>query len=668
MKQSKEYFGIGTRIAAGFMVMLVLMAGLAVIGLRHIAESNTRLKVIVENNNVKTELATTMQNALRERALSMHVLSVMNDPFDKDAEVQRFNTLGATYVTSRQRLEALPLSREEEDILDRIRILTRQAQPEVQAVVDSAQSSADAEVVFERIRNSAIPKQREIADQVNILIGLQQRLTAQAVKSAERSYRDVQEAMFVLGASALSIGLLITIIVSRRVGRQARQLSTQALYDPLTGLPNRVLLNDRIEQAIAHSRRSKQPFGIALMDLDRFKEVNDTLGHEVGDVLLTEAGMRLKQAIRDEDTVARMGGDEFVVVLHNFSEKDVHKFAGKILSALETPFIWDEQSIDLGASIGFSLFPTHAEDAGSLIRYADIAMYAAKRSEKGYALYTREQELINLAALALKGELREAIQSDLLTLYYQPKIDHASKRVTGFEALIRWEHPQRGLLPPDTFIPLAEEAGLIGPLTEWVIKTALTQLTALHERGYRLNMAINLSARNLHDKELPGIIATHLMDNRTQPKYFTVEITESAVMANTRDGLEILNTLDRMGITLAIDDFGTGYSSLSLLKQLPVDEIKIDKSFVMDMEKNENDAVIVRSTIELAHSLGLKVAAEGVENQKAWDMLDLLGCDHSQGFFMCRPLSSDRLLDWLSMSPWATGVAPRLQKSEVSAN
>ncbi len=669
MKQkTRSFFGIGTRIATGFTVMLVLMASLVVIGLRHISETNTRLKDIVENNNVKTQLANTMQNALRERALSMHVLTVMNDPFDKDEELRRFDTLGAIYVTARQRLEGLPLSTEEEDILARIRVLTREAQPEVQAVVDTTMTTADTQDIFDRMRNIAIPKQREIAEEVSVLINLQKSLTASAVKNAEKSYRDVQELMFLLGASALALGLVITIFVSHRVSRQASQLSAQALYDPLTGLPNRNLLQDRLEQAIVQSRRSKQPFGIALMDLDRFKEVNDSLGHDVGDILLAEVGLRLKQAIRAEDTVARMGGDEFIIVLHNFSESDVPKFAEKILSAMNTPFVWDDQIIDLGLSMGFSLFPSHANDPSSLIRYADIAMYAAKKSGESYSLYTRAMESNNLADLTLKAELREAIQLNRLSLHYQPVIDQISKRAIGFEALVRWNHPERGFLPPDKFIPLAEEAGLISSLTEWVLKTALTQLAALHEQGYRLNISVNLSPRGLHDKELPGIIATQLMDIGIQAKYLTLEITESAVMSNPQNAFEILTTLDHMGVTLAIDDFGTGHSSLALLKKLPVDEIKIDKSFVMDMEENENDAVIVRSTIYLAHNLGLKVVAEGVETQESWDMLSLLGCDYSQGYFMSHPLSSEKLVEWLSKSVWFGETSTSSRASEISVN
>jgi diguanylate cyclase (GGDEF)-like protein len=654
MKQSQEHLSIGTRIAAGFFVILVLMASLTTVGLRHISETNERLKGIVENNNVKTELATAMQTALRERALSVHALSVLTDPFEQDAEIQRFNSFGAAYVKARQHLEQLPLSKAEREILERIRTLTREAQPEVQAVVDMSMAGGGAEV-FDRIRNIAIPKQREIADQVNVLIRMQQKLTAAAVRSAEASYHEVQELMFMLGTSALVIGILITFFVSQRVSRQAKQLVTQALYDPLTGLPNRSLLHDRLEQGITLSRRSRRTLAVALMDLNRFKEVNDALGHNVGDELLREAGQRLRLAVRAEDTVSRMGGDEFVIILHDITEADVPKFAEKLLASLEKPFVWEDQSIDVDASVGFSLFPSHAQDPDSLIRYADIAMYAAKCSGMGYALYTPEQERISRRDLSLKSELREAIQSGQLVLHYQPKIDHHSKRVVGLEALVRWKHPQRGLLSPDKFIPLAEEAGLIGSLTQWVIKSALSQLAALHKQGHRLTMGVNLSARNLLDLELPNVISALLDDNGVEAKYLTLEITESAVMSNPNEGLSILTRLDRMGITLAIDDFGTGYSSLAYLKQLPVDEIKIDKSFVMEMEENDNDAVIVRSTIELAHNLGLKVTAEGVETEEAWNTLSILSCDHSQGYYMSMPLAADNLIEWLEMSTWPTG-------------
>lgn len=662
MERHQEHLGIGTRIAAGFLVVLILMVSLTAVGLRHVAETNKRLHDIVENNNVKTAYATTMQNALRERALSTHALSVMTDPFDKDAEVQRFNAYGAAYVNAREHLENLPLSKAERETLDHIRNLTREAQPEVQGVVDMALLGNSSEI-FDRIRNVALPRQRQIASEVNVLIGIQQQLTADAVRKAEDSYREVRDLMLLLGISAFFIGLLIAFMVSRRVSQQARQLVSQAMYDTLTGLPNRNLMQDRLEQAIALSRRSQRGFGVALMDLNRFKEINDTLGHNVGDELLREVGRRLKNMVRTEDTVARMGGDEFVLILQGMDRAALSAFAEKLHAALNPPFHWEGHSIDISASTGIALFPSQAEDASSLIRYADIAMYVAKRAGMDHALYAPEQEQVSRTDLSLKSELREAIQSGQLCLNYQPKIDHESRRAVGLEALVCWNHPQRGWLPPDKFITLAEESGLIGQLTHWVLETALADLADLHAQGHLINMGVNISARSLHDLELPLAIAAMLRNYGLVSEYLTLEITENAVMSNPDDALTILGKLDRMGITLAIDDFGTGYSSLAHLKQLPVDEIKIDKSFVIDMEENDNDAVIVRSTIDLAHNLGLRVVAEGVETEDAWITLSVLGCDHSQGFYMSKPLPAEKLHAWLKESPWAIGT----QSAEISA-
>lgn len=656
MKHSKQPLGMGVRIVTGFLVVLILMVSLTVVGLRYVAEANQRLKDIVQDNNAKIEHATIMQSTLRERALSMHALPILTDPFDKDDEIQRFNRDGAAYVDARQRLEGMQLTQVESDILARIRELTREAQPEVQAVVEMATFNNDQTEIFEKIRRVAMPRQRAIAEQIGILLDVQRKQTATAVRNAEDSYLQVRNLMLMLGTSTLLVGLTIAWFVSRRVTRQAQQLANQAMYDPLTGLPNRSLLHDRLEHEIARATREQTAFGVVLMDLDRFKVINDTLGHEAGDEVLREVGRRLKETLRNEDTVARLGGDEYVLLLHDMDEKDVQRIANKLLTALDPPFHWQGQSIDLGASLGVSLFPSQCADTGALLRCADIAMYVAKRAGSGYVLYAPEQEHSSRGDLSLKSELREAIHSDQLSLHYQPQIDHLSNSVVGLEALVRWNHPQRGFLPPDKFIPLAEEAGLIGPLTQWVLKTALNQIAQLRAAGYQLTMAVNLSARNLHDMTLPAAIAALLKESGVAAEHLKLEITESAVMSNPVDGLAILTQLDRMGVTLSIDDFGTGYSSLSYLKQLPVDELKIDKSFVMDMEQNENDAVIVRSTIDLAHNLGLKVTAEGVETQGAWDLLAILGCDRSQGYFMGRPMPVEKLMEWLKTSGWKQPV------------
>ena len=656
MKQGKKYLGIGAHIVTGFVIVLVLMASLSATGLQYVAEANHRLKQIVENNNVKTTLASEMQTALRERALSMHALSILTDPFDKDDEYQRFNDYGSRYTAARQRLERLPLTENEKQILSTIRELTRAAQPGVQDAVEMTMNHSESisfETIRQNILQNAMPKQRRIAEQVNRLIRLQEEQTAAAVQNAEASYIQARDLMLLLGVATLVVGMGIAAYVSRRVSRQAEQLVTQALYDPLTHLPNRALLHDRLVQEIAYSIRANTGFAVVLMDLDRFKDVNDTLGHEAGDELLCEVGRRLKEAARKEDTVARLGGDEYVIILPEVRNVAVATVAKKLLAALNAPFSLAGQSVDIAGSLGISLFPEHAENASTLIRQADIAMYVAKRAGKGYAIYSPDQENVSSRSrLSLTSELREAIQTGQLCLHYQPKINHQLNRVIGMEALVRWNHPQRGFLPPDQFIPLAEESGLIGPLDQWVLKTAIGQAAAWREAGYPLTVAVNLSARSLHDTELPAIIMDLLGHSGGDAGMLTLEITESAVMSNPSDSLGILQELDRMGIAIAIDDFGTGYSSLAYLKQLPVDELKIDKSFVMTMEENENDAIIVRSTIDLAHNLGLNVTAEGVENSDTWDTLTILGCDVSQGYYMSKPLPADKLIMWLNDSPW----------------
>jgi diguanylate cyclase (GGDEF)-like protein len=388
------------------------------------------------------------------------------------------------------------------------------------------------------------------------------------------------------------------------------------------------------------------------MDLNHFKEVNDTLGHEVGDVLLREVAQRLANTVRAEDMVARLGGDEYVLVLPDLDAAGIPTVAESIRVALDKPFHWKNQSIDIAASLGVTLFHPYIEAPSELIRQADIAMYTAKRSNKDFALYTPDIEHKH-NELSFKSELREAISTNQLSLYFQPQIDHQLACVVGLEALVRWNHPTRGFLGPDAFIPLAEEAGLIGALTRWVLEQATTHLATLDKQGHRLSMSVNLSARNLHDLNLPAMVATLLTATGIDPGKLKLEITETAIMANPKDGLSILSELDRMGVKLAIDDFGTGYSSLAYLKQLPVDELKIDKSFVLDLEERENDAVIVRSTIDLAHNLGLKVTAEGVETQAIWDILSILGCDFSQGYLMGKAMPADQLTTWLQESGWS---------------
>ncbi len=444
----------------------------------------------------------------------------------------------------------------------------------------------------------------------------------------------------------------------RRERMQALQkLKYLAQYDPLTNLPNRNLLYERLEQGFIAGRDNGEPLTLMVMDLDHFKEVNDTLGHQSGDVLLHQVGSRMQGALRENHTVARLGGDEFGLLLPGLDEENAILAARQLLKTLEAPFLIGELPIAARASIGIVCFPKHGEDVDTLMRRADIAMYQAKRSASGYAIYSSKQDSHNPERLSLMVDLHHAIDNNELFLAYQPKIDLVAGQVVGVEALARWQHPKRGLIPPDQFIPMAERTGFINALTMWGLDAALAQCRTWQEKGLEIPVAVNISARSLQDMNLPDRIGELLKSHEVTPASLELEITESVIMANPTHALEILTRISRMGVALYIDDFGTGYSSLGYLRKLPVNAIKIDKSFVIHMLTEKNDAVIVRSTIDLAHHLGFKVVAEGVEDSDIWDSLVKLGCDIAQGFYMSRPIPAPEMTQWLQESEWGLGKA-----------
>lgn len=425
-----------------------------------------------------------------------------------------------------------------------------------------------------------------------------------------------------------------------------------AYYDALTGLPNRTLLHDRLQQAILLGRRAATTVAFLLMDLNRFKEVNDTLGHHKGDLLLQQVGGRLRGVVRESDTVGRLGGDEFAVLLLGVGDVDhAKRVADKLLKALEAHFVVDGLTLEVGASIGIALCPLHADDGNLLMQRADVAMYAAKQAGAGAMIYSAEQDTHSHRRLELVGELRAAIERDELTLHYQPKLSLAGRRVIGLEALVRWRHPQRGLIPPDQFISLAEQTGIIKPLTVWVLRAAMRQAKAWRAAGLAVPVAVNLSARTLHDPTLPEEIERLLAASGVPPDGLGLEITESTIMVDPARAMEVLTRLSRMGVALSIDDFGTGYSSLGYLKKLPVSELKIDRSFVVQMARDADDAVIVRSTIDLAHNLGLTVVAEGVEDRVTWARLADLKCDAAQGYYLSPPVPAEDLAARLGARP-----------------
>ncbi|MGH2352360.1 MAG: putative bifunctional diguanylate cyclase/phosphodiesterase [Chloroflexota bacterium] len=482
---------------------------------------------------------------------------------------------------------------------------------------------------------------------------------------------DVAFGRMCLDAQRLSI-ISVRDITDRK--RTEQRLAHQALHDSLTGLPNRALLHDRLQRAILVARRDSGALALLVMDLDRFKEVNDTFGHHYGDLLLRQVGARLQDCLRSPDTVARLGGDEFAVLLAGADAEGAVGTALRLLRALERPFLLEGQALDVGASIGIALCPDHGSDADTLLRRADVAMYLAKRSNSGYTVYDFDQDENSPHRLALVGDLRRAIERDELILHYQPKVGYWDNKVAWVEALVRWPHPKQGVLRPDEFIPLAEQTGLIVPLGLWVIDTALQQCRRWQDAGLQVPVAVNLSMRNLQDWDLPDKIARSLAARGVAPSLLKVEVTESSLMADPSRAMHVLLRLREMNVQVAIDDFGTGYSSLAYLKDLPVNEIKIDKSFVRHIATDRTDAAIVRSTIDLSHDLGLTVVAEGVEDRATWDLLASLGCDLAQGYYVSHPLGAAELTRWLHESAWvghqrpAQAPDPAAERLQETAN
>jgi len=435
------------------------------------------------------------------------------------------------------------------------------------------------------------------------------------------------------------------------IGAQQAEIRRLAYWDRLTGLPNRARFREALQReidsqgAVAGSGRGN--ISVVMLDLDRFKHVNDVLGYSFGDLLLVAVSRRLtQQDLRDGDMVARLGGDEFAVLLSLSDANSALAVAERIAKSFEMPLVIDDQTVDLSAGIGVACWPMHADDADTLLSRAEVAMYAAKSRTTGIQLYDPVLDSSSALTLSLLTELRQAIDHDELRLFLQPKVRLSDDAVVGAEALVRWQHPVRGLVPPLEFIPFAEQTGFVRQLTLWMFDRAARMSRELHDQGFALRLSINLSTRDMLDIELPSRLEEILQRHAADATAFCLEITESAIMDDPQRAQATLDKLSQRGFTLSIDDFGTGYSSLAYLKRLPVDELKIDKSFVMNMQADDDDEKIVRSTIDLAHNLGLTVVAEGVENGVILEQLRALACDEAQGYFLSKPMPAEALVPW----------------------
>lgn len=426
------------------------------------------------------------------------------------------------------------------------------------------------------------------------------------------------------------------------------RINYMSFHDGLTGLANRSLFYDRIGISLSRAKRSGNQMAMLLIDLDRFKHINDSLGHDAGDLFLKHSAECLLEELRDTDTVARLGGDEFVVVLETIhSSQDVDQITQKLLEALSQPVSIQGQEVACTSSIGVSMYPKDGETIDHLLKHADVAMYRAKAAGKNRVqFFTKNMSDIEVNYLLLENDLRKAIDNEDLVLYYQPQVDIRTHKIIGLEALVRWQHKDRGLVSPAHFIPLAEDTGLISPLGDWVLRHACERFQAWLMQGINFGkVAVNISARQFREDHFEQTVVQTLLDTRLSPQYLELELTESSAMENAEQTIDMLNCLSRMGLSLSIDDFGTGYSSLAYLQRFPIQKLKIDRSFIINIDRNNADGAIAKSIIDLAHNMSLEVIAEGVERVEQTEWLVQRGCDQVQGFYYSKPLSEEQLLN-----------------------
>ena len=450
---------------------------------------------------------------------------------------------------------------------------------------------------------------------------------------------------------AIVMGLVLSSIINRKLKEKNEELEHQASHDKLTGLANRTLLFDRMEQAQHKADRKNETFALLMLDLNNFKEINDTLGHHFGDLMLKEVSNNIQLSLRNSDSIARLGGDEFAILLHDTDEEGTQVCVSRIINRLKTPIRIEDTHIEASASIGIAIYPQHGEDTKSLLKHADIAMYQAKQFNDSYAIYDPIHDSYSVQNLTLMNELRKAVDQNQITAHYQPMASQKNNLTVAIEALARWDHPELGVISPADFIPIAERIGVIQKLTFSVLDTALYALKEWLDKGYKLSLAINISTYCLQDSLFPEKLKAAVRKANISENNIKLEITESALMQDLERARQILDDLHEAGFIISIDDFGTGFSSMSYLKELPVDILKVDKSFIFDMKNGKSEA-IVHSIIELAHNLGCKVIAEGVENQDALDHLLKLNNDIAQGYLFSRPLPRDEINQWLEDSSW----------------
>ena len=635
-------------LLAGFIVQLLLILFVTGIGLEQLRVTTDALKSVVNVHMRKQYLAKTLLTSSRERAVNLFRMVESKDPFELDEMRMRFNGNASDFLGARGELMGMPLSDRERELLELQRRHSRVSVPlqfKVLELLDAGQPRKAEALLLREV----LPVQDKALEALTLLERETQRAAAAATREADEEYRVARFWMGMLSIAALLAGLIVTAATLRYVNRASREREHLATHDALTGLPNRMLFMDRLEQALVRAQRHGSMVGVMFIDLDRFKRVNDTLGHDVGDRLLCEVAERLRHAMRAEDVVARLGGDEFVVVVTDLENvgQIVH-LVERVQDIVADPHPISGHELFVSCSIGISFYPGDGTDASTLIRKADTAMYHAKGSGGRFQLYDEAMNAMAEERLRLETELYHAIEREELVLHYQPQLDLESGRICAVEALMRWNHPDRGVLGPALFLDLLEETGEIVEIGRKLLVEACRQAAKWHAAGFGdLQIAVNVSGKEFwHQTMIPGV-RDALEKSGIPPTLLQIELTEGILMQDVDNALSRIKALKEIGVTVAIDDFGTGHSSLAHLKRFPVDCLKIDRFFIKDIQDTAVNEAFVGSILTLCQGLHLDAVAEGVEDVRQIERLRRLGCKRVQGYLVSRAVPADRIADLL---------------------
>ncbi|TCS72727.1 diguanylate cyclase (GGDEF)-like protein [Sulfuritortus calidifontis] len=627
-------------LAAGFFVQILLILFVAYVGIRELRTAENRLKTISEQQILKLDLSKTMHTAVRERTASIVRVTVLEDPFEQDAEYTHFNQMASDFVAARSRFAALPLTPAERTLLDAQGVATSKSYQLAERTFELAMAG-DREGAKRMLVQEAIPAQSTVLDILSRLDEMTRQTADTAIEQAKQEHAAARNWIFLLSTAALLIGLVVAGIVvhyTRRAGREREHLAT---HDSLTQLPNRMLLMGRLEQAIARALRHKFMVGVMFIDLDRFKLVNDTLGHAAGDTLIRHIADRLRTTVRSEDIVSRLGGDEFVVVVTDAEKiSQILHVADKVMEAVTRTYQIADRDLYVTCSIGISVCPNDGTSPHDLLQHADTAMYHAKEAGRNrYQMFDTEMNTRVAKRLELETELRQGISRGEFQPYYQPQINLESGRIHVVEALMRWHHPTRGTVEPASYLDLLEETGIIVELGRRLLLDACKQCAQWLAEGHAgLAVAINLSGKEFWQEDLIDFIRAALAETRLPAEHLHLELTETILMQDIGQAVDRIQQLKQMGVRVAVDDFGTGYSSLAHLKHFPVDTLKIDRFFIKDIHRQPIDAAITQAIINLSDSLGLDTVVEGVEDAEQLAALRRLGCRVVQGYLISRPL------------------------------